>query len=142
MLETLTPIAHDAAIAGLGAAGTALIAAILPYLNRALDKIRPDAKTVAQILTMMDMLLQGRADLTIGLHGVTAKQLARSRGLTKNQNLRDNMTASEISQIDFAEDLVTQRLNKVGARGNQECASETLSVAQKVAALKAELLGG
>ncbi|MFG6094349.1 hypothetical protein SPB21_03825 [Leptothoe sp. ISB3NOV94-8A] len=88
---------------------------------------------------------RGYADCTnnlyVGLHGGTAKQLAKSRGLTKKDSLRDNMTASEIGQIDFAEDLATQRLKKVGAKGNQECASETLSVARKVAALKAELLG-
>lgn len=88
---------------------------------------------------------RGYADCTnnvyLGLHGGTAKELKKQRGLAKRENLRDNMTASEISQIDFAEDLTTQRLKKINARGNEQCASETLSVAQKVAALKAELLG-
>lgn len=88
---------------------------------------------------------RGYADCTNnvyrGLYGGTAKQLKQQRGLTKKDNLRDKMTTSEISQIDFAEDLTSRRLKKLGAHGNQECAEETLSVAKKVAELTAELLG-
>ncbi|ESA35952.1 prophage antirepressor [Leptolyngbya sp. Heron Island J] len=88
---------------------------------------------------------RGYADCTnnvyVGLYGGTAKQLKQQRGLTKKDNLRDKMTTSEISQIDFAEDLASRRLKKLDAHGNQQCAEETLSVAKKVAELTAELLG-
>ena len=88
---------------------------------------------------------RGYADCTNnvyrGLYGGTAKQLKQQRGLAKKDNLRDTMTTSEISQIDFAEDLASRRLKKLDAHGNQQCAEETLSVAKKVAELTAELLG-
>ena len=65
MLDTLSPVLHDAVLAGLGASGMALVAAILPFANKWLNEIKPDSKILAQILSMMDLLLTDRADFSI-----------------------------------------------------------------------------
>ena len=91
MLNTLSPALHDAALTGLGAAGMALVAAGLPFLNQLLAQLRPDAKTVAQILSMMDVLMQGRADLTIkgvdilGIAQNAAQKISETDKLTEGQ---------------------------------------------------------
>ncbi|MEM9805867.1 MAG: hypothetical protein AAF959_11350 [Cyanobacteria bacterium P01_D01_bin.56] len=62
MLETIPPILLKAGLVAAGAAGEELIRFVLPYLNNLINRIRPQAKILAQMLPMMDLLLGKQAD--------------------------------------------------------------------------------
>ena len=76
----------------------------------------------------------------LGLFGGTAKQLKANKGLREKDSLRDNLSIAELNQTAFTEDLSGKRINKVDADGNDECASECLFVAQKVADFSKNIL--
>jgi hypothetical protein len=60
------------------------------------------------------------------------KQVKESRGLTKNDNLRDTLDEFELSQVMFAESLAKRNIEKRDLQGYQQCESESLESAKRV----------
>ena len=78
--------------------------------------------------------------LYIGLYGTTAQGMRKRKGLPDKANWRDHASISELNEISFSEDLSGQRIVKVNAKGNNQCADVTHDVAKKVAEFTKEIL--
>lgn len=67
-----------------------------------------------------------------GFFGKTAKDLKAEKGLGKSANLRDAMSADELTYVMAAEALARERINEEGSDGGEECRVATLRSAQHI----------
>jgi len=67
-----------------------------------------------------------------GLFGASVKELKEQYGLPTKANWRDFATIEDLAKLSFTENLSTQKIQKTGARGNDQCASVCYWVARQV----------
>lgn len=72
--------------------------------------------------------------LYIPVLGGKAPDILKAKGLPAKSNLRDNLSATELADIIFAERLAKKRLEDAQARGNQACAVECAAAGRAVVA--------
>jgi KilA-N domain len=70
-----------------------------------------------------------------GLFGKSAGQLRASKGLAKNDKLRDRMTLKELVTVSFSEVLSCDRIEDEASSGFRECYDATAKVANSVKAM-------
>jgi hypothetical protein len=75
-----------------------------------------------------------------GLYGTNAQGLRKQKNLPAKANLRDHMTAGELIEVSFSENLSTRKIEKGTFQGFKECGSVNYSTARKVAELIRETL--
>lgn len=66
------------------------------------------------------------------IFGAKASELKEQKGLSKKDNLRDNMSILELSQIMFAEAMAADEIEKSDTRGNWKCNNVSKHAAKSV----------
>lgn len=64
--------------------------------------------------------------------GGKANDLRKQRGLSRNANLRDNISAVELAGVMFAETLATDKIVRENRQGNNSCAAACLGAGMNV----------
>jgi len=63
------------------------------------------------------------------LFGGGAETIRKNRNLTKNDNIRDNMSSLELTSVSFAEELAKDRITLKNINGNNRCSNASYSAA-------------
>jgi len=127
--------------------------------NKAIDRIedtealkrvqlRAESKVMRRVLTdecqCRDVTNYGTVTNATyrGLLGTSAQQAKAARGLTKKDNLRDNLTDMELAGVRLAEYLAVEKMKLVDAQGDSETASCAYAAAKNVRAAIQDTLYG
>lgn len=68
-----------------------------------------------------------------GLYGTNAQGLRKRKGLKKKANVREYMTANELIEVGFSENLSTRKIKQSTAQGCGECSDINYRTARSVA---------